>query len=133
MNKLEALSQMNWSKRDVPADVVAPGSLVFNKVHTTVDPQAFALGKDLSVSDNPLAATTSVLKSKHPYTTTVGDQDGFKATVSYYSQRLQSRTQGRTSPTAARKAEVGDLKTEFTKIANQLNLDGKAVYANALA
>jgi len=38
MNKLEAISQMNWSKRDAPADLVAPGSLVFNRVQTTVDP-----------------------------------------------------------------------------------------------
>jgi hypothetical protein len=42
MNKLEAISQMNWSKRDVPADILAPGSTVFNRVHTTVDPQVFS-------------------------------------------------------------------------------------------
>ena len=58
MNKLEALSQMNWSKRDVPADIIAPGSLVFNRVHTTVDPLAFSLGKDIFVQDNPLNINT---------------------------------------------------------------------------
>ncbi len=49
MNKLEAISQMNWSKRDAPADIIAPGSLVFNKINTTNDPLAFSLGKDISV------------------------------------------------------------------------------------
>lgn len=49
MNKLEAISQMNWSKRDAPADIIAPGSLVFNKINTTSDPLAFSLGKDISV------------------------------------------------------------------------------------
>ena len=35
MNKLEAISQMNWSKKDVPPDYIAAGNLVFNKVHAT--------------------------------------------------------------------------------------------------
>jgi hypothetical protein len=54
MNKLEALSQMNWSKRDVPADIIAPGSLVFNRVQTTCDPLVFSGGQDISVKDHPL-------------------------------------------------------------------------------
>jgi hypothetical protein len=76
MNKLEALSQMNWSKRDVPADIIAPGSLVFNRVHTTNDPLAFSIGKDISVQDNPLNMS-GLQKKKNQYT--VADQEGFKA------------------------------------------------------
>jgi len=59
MNKLEAISQMNWSKRDAPADLVAPGSLVFNRVQTTVDPLVFQSGRDVSVRDDPLRETAS--------------------------------------------------------------------------
>jgi hypothetical protein len=38
MNKLEALSQMNWSKRDANPEAITGGHLVFKRVQTTVDP-----------------------------------------------------------------------------------------------
>lgn len=52
MAKLDNISQMNWSKRDVNLEYVATGNQVFNRVQTTVDPMTFSAKQDCSVYDS---------------------------------------------------------------------------------
>lgn len=132
MNKLEQISQMNWSKRDQKIEAIASGNQSFNRVSVTNDPQTYAVSRDVTVVDNPKLSILSPGRSeklaKHQFTSVVSSSEN----ESFLKGAKTSIRLSRTGGSHQRSPLVADLKTDYFKVASHLNADGRNHYVQAV-